>query len=150
MKTKIFSFILAFALMVGCNNDDDGVSAPQNDTEIRGTWHLVEQRDTSIPRSVFPPESEEPVEIIFLADVFSGSSANNTFSGVYVTDSGKLRLRELTSTDNQETPWASQFYFGLSQAYNSTNDEIVLDYEVSGTTLIIGYTANAQFIFEKQ
>ncbi|MDX1471060.1 MAG: META domain-containing protein [Flavobacteriaceae bacterium] len=150
MKTKIFSFILAFTLFVGCNNDDDGSSAPQNDTEIRGTWHLTEQRNTSIPRSAFPPESEEPIEIVFLADVFSGSSANNTFSGVYVTNSGKLRLRDLTSTDNQDTPWATQFYFGLSQAFNSETDEIVLDYEVEGNTLILGYTTDSQFIFEKQ
>lgn len=151
MRVLILNLILSLAILTGCNSDDDGgTTTVQNDAEIRGTWQLVEQRNTEIPRSVFPPEGEEPVEIVFLADFFSGSSANNSFSGSYITNNGDLTFRELLSSENDDTPWATQFYFGLSQAYNSATEEINLEYEVSGNKLIIEYATNSEFIFEKQ
>lgn len=149
-KINLLAFVVTL-MIFSCSSDDDGGNdRASNDSSLVGTWEFKENRETTIPRTVEAPEDEDPVYIRFLGENFQGATSVNTFSGTYTTEDNVITLFFVDSTGEQETSWGNQFFFALSQGYDDDSGEIMVEYEVTGSTLLIQYDETSFLYFEKQ
>ena len=142
ISTLLFLIFGAFS----CNNDNS--TAKQ--TNLLGTWELIQYEDQSANTTMNPPVDVDPVVITFMDSKFEGDTGRNTFFGDYIAESGILLLLEYNTTEIAESEWGGMFADSIVSTYNDNEQNYRMPFSVEDNALKIEYEPSKFMLFKKR
>jgi heat shock protein HslJ len=94
VKKEIIALFVLCCLLVTCSSTKKAATTKTNESELKGTWELIDITGSDIRIDSLYPEKKPSITFDVTNNIISGNTGCNNFNGRFNTDGNKIYFPE--------------------------------------------------------